>query len=178
MIIKYVETQKHFILKYKGYKQIWNKQYPKRNTLKGEINLKMLLNEEKTPPEKRRISNCILASIKTKKHKTTHRAGKEKENKNKLINIKKIVQKKSIKEKDEERKKSSDSKKDKEDKKPANNETKNKEKIRKKKKITGKHKTIKTQKVKKKNSSTIKETKTKTRTKQKLITDYMDKETK
>ena len=66
-----IETQKHFILKCKGYKQIWNRQYPKRNTLKGNTHLKVLLNEDKPPPEKRKISNCLLASINIKRCKIT-----------------------------------------------------------------------------------------------------------
>merc|ERR1711991_821717 len=49
-----IETQKHFLLNCKGYDQIWNKYYPKRNFLRGNINLKKLLDENISQREKRK----------------------------------------------------------------------------------------------------------------------------
>ena len=53
--------------------------------LKGNMDLKVLLNEDKPPPEKRKISNCILASIKTKRRKFTPKKENRDVNKNKSI---------------------------------------------------------------------------------------------
>ena len=66
------ETNRHFIKECKAYDNIWNKKYPRRNN-KNTINedLEEILNEDKPPPEKKAVAECIKASYKIRnlKHK-------------------------------------------------------------------------------------------------------------
>ena len=63
-----METNEHFLIECKGYDEIWKNEFPNSNI--RENGLKVLLDEDKPPPIKRKICEAIRKSFILKKIKT------------------------------------------------------------------------------------------------------------